>query len=220
MPTIDVTTKAAEPADTRVVPFFEGDTLDGPLQALADSGEAKPKLKSVAVAHEDGTRVLVAGMGKRDELDGEKARVAASAVAGRAKEVGAKALSWEAPDGFAGPIVEGTLLKLYEFKQFKSSSDDDEDERATAWPRLEMAGADDAEVAAAATGRQRPERRPRPAEPALERGHPDLPGRARAGDRRRARRRWRWRCSAATTSNRAGWARSPRWPRAPTPSRS
>ena len=60
-------------------------------------------------------------MGKRDELDGEKARVAASAVAGRAKEVGAKSLSWEAPDGFGGPIVEGTLLKLYEFKQFKSS---------------------------------------------------------------------------------------------------
>ena len=106
------------------------------------------------MAHEDGTRVLVAGMGKRDELDGEKARVAASAVAGRAKEVGAKTLSWEAPDGFAGPIVEGTLLKLYEFKQFKSSGDDDEDEdedEDNGLATLEMAGADDAEVAAAAT---------------------------------------------------------------------
>ena len=105
---IDVTTKADAPADTRVVPFFEGDTLDGRRRALAESGEAKPKLKSVAVTHEDGTRVLVAGMGKRDELDGEKARVAASAVAAaprrsaRSRSPGmrpraSRARSWRAP---------------------------------------------------------------------------------------------------------------------------
>ena len=99
---IEVTTKADSPADTRVVPFFEGDTLEGAAAALAESGEAKPKLKSVAVTHEDGTRVLVAGLGKRDELDGEKARVAASAVAGRASELGAKSLSWEAAGGLRG----------------------------------------------------------------------------------------------------------------------
>ncbi len=151
MPTIEVTTKAKEPADTRVVPFFEGDELEGAAAALAESGEAKPKLKSVAVTHDDGTRVLVAGMGKRDELDGEKARVAASAVAGRAKEVGAKSLSWDAPDGFAGPIVEGTLLTLYEFKEFKSSGDDDDDDE-NGLTTLEMAGADDDEVKAAAAG--------------------------------------------------------------------
>ncbi len=65
-------------------------------------------------------RVLIAGLGKRDELDGETARVAAAAVAGRAAELGAISLSWAAPDGFAGPIVEGTLLKLYKFDRFKS----------------------------------------------------------------------------------------------------
>ena len=143
---IEVTTDAEAPADTRVVPFFEGDTLDGPLVALADSGEAKPKLKHVALTHEDGGgRVLIAGMGKREELDGEKARVAAAAVAGRAKELGTKALAWEAPDGFAGPIVEGTLLKLYEFKRFKSSNDDEENGLQS----LELPGAGDAEVEAA-----------------------------------------------------------------------
>jgi leucyl aminopeptidase len=146
---IAVTTKADDPADTRVVPFFEGDTLEGAAAALAESGEAKPKLKNVAVTHEDGTRVLVAGMGKRDELDGEKARVAASAVAGRAKEVGAKSLSWDAPDGFEGPIVEGTLLTLYEFKEFKSSDGDEEDENGL--QSLEIAGGDDEATAAAAT---------------------------------------------------------------------
>jgi leucyl aminopeptidase len=153
---VEVTTREGAPeetsADTRVVPFFEGDSLDGPLQALVDSGEAKPKLKRVAVAHEDGgRRVLVAGLGKREELDGEKARVAASAVAGRAKELGTKALSWDAPAGFAGPIVEGTLLKLYEFKRFKSSNDDDDDEEPDGLKSLEVAGdgADEGEVSAA-----------------------------------------------------------------------
>jgi leucyl aminopeptidase len=146
---IAVTTNADAPADTRVVPYFEGDTLDGAAAALAESGEAKPKLKSVAVTHEEGTRVLVAGMGKRDELDGEKARVAASAVAGRAKELGTKILSWDAPEGFEGPIVEGTLLKLYEFTRFKSSDDDDDD---NGLDTLEIAG--DVTTATAAANAQ------------------------------------------------------------------
>src|SRR4051794_39525690 len=132
---VKVTARQGAPADTaadtRVVGLFEGEALaEEPLQALVELGEAKPGLKQVAVAHEDAPgggrrRVLVAGLGKRDELDGEKARVAAAAVAGRAKELGAVSLSWAAPDGQVGPVVEGTLLKLYEFDQFKSKSDDD-----------------------------------------------------------------------------------------------
>ena len=64
------------------------------FSALVDSGEAKPALKKVAVAHEDAPgggqrRVLVAGLGKRDEFDAERARVAAAAAAAaRAKELG------------------------------------------------------------------------------------------------------------------------------------
>jgi leucyl aminopeptidase len=143
-------------ADTRVVGLFEGDTLDeAPLQALVDLGEAKPGLRSVAVAHEEAPgggqrRVLVAGLGKREELDGEKARVAAAAVAARAKELGAVSLSWAAPDGHAGPIVEGTLLRLYEFDQFKSKPDDENG--AGGIESLELSGdsVSDEEVADAA----------------------------------------------------------------------
>src|ERR687891_607871 len=122
-------------ADTRVVALFEGESLDDErLQRLVELGEAKPGLKKVAVAHEDAPgggqrRVLIAGLGKRDELDPERARVAAAAAAGRAKELGAVSLSWAAPagDGIAGAVVEGTLLKLYRFDRFKSSEDDDGD---------------------------------------------------------------------------------------------
>ncbi len=118
-------------ADTRVVALFEGESLpDERLQALVDLGEAKPGLKKVALEHEDAPgggkrRVLIAGLGKREDLDGEKARVAAAAVAGRARELGAVSLSWAAPDGFAGPIVEGTLLRLYTFDTFKTAKDDE-----------------------------------------------------------------------------------------------
>src|SRR3954471_23496905 len=135
MPEISVTTRAGAPeetaADTRVVGLFEGESLpDERLQALVELGEAKPILKRVAVTHEDAPgggqrRVLLAGLGKRDELDAEKLRVAAAAVAARAKDLGTVSLSWDAPAGMAAPIVEGTLLRLYSFDRFKTAKDED-----------------------------------------------------------------------------------------------
>ena len=102
---IAVTARSGPPedtsADTRVVPLFEGESLSGELQSLVDSGEAKPALRKLAVTHEDGRRVIVAGLGKREELDPEKARVAAAVVASRAKELGTSSLSWDAPEGAA-----------------------------------------------------------------------------------------------------------------------
>ena len=131
-------------ADTRVVGLFEGDSLDDPgLARLVELGEAKASLKNVAVAHEDAPgggvrRVLIAGLGKRSEFDPERARVAAAAAAGRAKELGAVSLSWADPggDGVIAALVEGTLLKLYRFDRFKSSNDDD----AASVETLELAG--------------------------------------------------------------------------------
>jgi leucyl aminopeptidase len=135
MPEISVTTRAGAPgetaADTRVVGLFDGESLpDERLQALVELGEAKPILKRVAVTHEDAPgggqrRVLLAGLGKRDELNGEKGRVAAAAVAAKATELGTVSLSWDTPEGVAGPIVEGTLLRLYSFDRYKTAKDDD-----------------------------------------------------------------------------------------------
>jgi leucyl aminopeptidase len=133
MPPIAVSARHGAPeetsADTRVVGLFDGESLpDGPLQALSESGEASGKSGKLAVAHEDGSRrVIVVGLGKRDEFDAEKARVAAAVAAGRARELSATSLSWAAPSGFgvAGALVEGTLLALYKFDRFKSSAGDD-----------------------------------------------------------------------------------------------
>ena len=154
MTLISVTTRSGAPeetaADTRVVGLFEGETLaDERLQRLVELGEAKAGLKKVAVTHEDAPgggqrRVLIAGLGKRDEFDAERARVAAAAAAGRAKELGAVSLSWAAPagDGAAAGLVEGTLLKLYAFDRFKSKNDNDRGGIES----LEIAGGDESEV--------------------------------------------------------------------------
>src|SRR3954451_19576124 len=133
MPQIAVSARRGAPeetsADTRVIGLFEGESLpEGPLRALSDSREARGKSRSVAVAHSgDGRRVIVVGLGKRDEFDSERARVAAAVAAGRARELSARSLSWEAPsgEGVAGALVEGTLLALYKFDRFKSKNDDD-----------------------------------------------------------------------------------------------
>ncbi len=151
MPAITVSARSGAPeetaADTRVVALFEGEKLaEEHLQELVELGEAKAGLRKVALDHEDAPgggrrRVLIAGLGKREELNPEKARVAAAAVAGRAKELGSVSLSWAAPDGVAGALVEGTLLKLYSFDRFKSKKDDP-DEPDNGLESLEIAGSD------------------------------------------------------------------------------
>jgi leucyl aminopeptidase len=131
MPEISVSAREGAPeetsADTRVVALFEGESPSGGVPAqLAESGEARPELRKLAVGHEDGRRVMVAGLGKREELDAEKARIAAAVVAQRARELGAKSLSWAEPDGegVAGALVEGTLLGLYRYETYKSERDE------------------------------------------------------------------------------------------------
>src|SRR2546423_9309019 len=127
---VAVTARVGDPveteADTRVVGVVEGETLDdSALQALVESGEAKPGLRTLAVTHEQAgqgsRRVIRVGLGKREELDAEKARVAAAVAASRGRELGSRSLSWADPggDGLAEAIVEGTLLALYRFDRFK-----------------------------------------------------------------------------------------------------
>ena len=108
-------------ADTIAVGIFEGEKIahdvDGILQGLVESGEARTGPRKVAVAHAGGRRYVLAGLGKRDDFDDERARVAAAAVVARAKELGTKALCWEVPHHVEPPgFVQGTLLAAYEYR--------------------------------------------------------------------------------------------------------
>jgi len=131
-------TTAAPPdtgADTIAIGVFEGEAIahdvdGGVLQALVDSGEAKPKLRKLAVAHAGERRYVLAGLGNREQFDAERARVAAAAVVGRARELGARTLCWELPhrvgDEVVGGFVEGTLLAAYAYRAHKSAAEEDD----------------------------------------------------------------------------------------------
>ncbi len=121
-------------ADTAVVGIFEG---EGPpeeapaeVRALLSSGEARGSFKTLALTHADGTRWLVVGLGAREEFDAERARVAASAVSARAREISARTLCWQLPEAtpqtsaqaIAAALVEGTVLSDYRYEQYKSTA--------------------------------------------------------------------------------------------------
>src|SRR5919108_4569943 len=121
-------------ADTLVVGVFDGETVahdvdGGALQRLIDSGEARTAFRHVAVAHAAERRWLLAGLGPRSAFDGERARIAAAVVLGRAQEIGTRRLCWELPhhvdDAVAGAFVEGTVLGAYRFNRYKQPADDE-----------------------------------------------------------------------------------------------
>jgi leucyl aminopeptidase len=119
-------------ADTIVIGIFEGEAIahdldGGLLQALVDSGEARPGVRKLAVTHAGGKRYILAGLGKREGFDADAARTAAGTVVRRAREIGTTNLCWELPhhvgDAEAGGFVEGTLLAAYEYRAYKSKPD-------------------------------------------------------------------------------------------------
>ena len=149
-PPMEVSATAQPPsdtdADTIVVGVFEDeqpkhDTADGSFAALLESGEAKRRYRSLALAHSDGHRWLLAGLGKRDEFDAERARVMAALAAKRATELNGRSICWGLPadagDEVAGALVEGTVLACYRFERYKSKPPEgEEDERPAEIERL------------------------------------------------------------------------------------
>jgi leucyl aminopeptidase len=154
---IFATTQAAgmADADTIVLGLFEGEGApkDSPTQVteLLDSGEARASFKALALTHADGKRWLLVGLGAREQLTTERARVAAAVAQARAKELSTQALCWQLPDGtadadagaVAGELVEGTVLGGYRFELHKSAavSEAGEDSKTPELERMIVAGA-------------------------------------------------------------------------------
>jgi len=101
------------------------------LAQLLSSGEARTSFKALALAHADGKRWLLVGLGPRGDFTPERARVAAAAVRERARELSTRTLCWELPAGgdeaVAAALVEGTILSDYRFERFKSAPAEGED---------------------------------------------------------------------------------------------
>jgi len=119
---------AATGADTVALGVFADEELSGQapgeLRSLLESGEAARAPKSLALAHAEGKRWLLVGLGARAGFDAETARVAAAAARARARELSARTLCWIAPEQtgahVAAALVEGTVLADYRFERFKS----------------------------------------------------------------------------------------------------
>jgi leucyl aminopeptidase len=134
---MDVSSTTAAPsttdADTIVVGLLDGEApafdLDGALAGLLASGEARPGFKRLALAHAGGVRLLGVGLGARDALDTERARVAAAVALGRARELRAAKLCWVQPAGtgadIAAALVEGTELAAYRYDAMRSTPPED-----------------------------------------------------------------------------------------------
>jgi len=121
-------------ADTIVVGVFDGEDVahdvgDGTLQRLLDRGEARRAYKHLAVAHAEDRRFVVVGLGSREAFDAERARIAAAAVHGRARELSATTLCWEVPhhvdDAVVAGLVEGTVLSAYRFDRYRNHPEED-----------------------------------------------------------------------------------------------
>jgi leucyl aminopeptidase len=123
-------------ADLLALGLPEGGELPAGIADAAGADAAKSGFEKLSLLRPDGfPPVLVVGLGKSDELDPERLRIAAAVAAGEAGRLGAGSLAWAPPEGLdpeaaADAIVTGTVLGSYRFDRFKSGDGDDS-------PRLE-----------------------------------------------------------------------------------
>ena len=129
-------------AELVAVGLCEGEELPGELASARGAADAKGSFKKLATIHpEQPGRVLVAGLGKRKDLDAERLRVAAALVAKEAGKLSAGSLAWVLPEGddteaLAEGIVTGTILGAYSFDRFKSKDPEDPEPAKLDWLTL------------------------------------------------------------------------------------
>ncbi len=134
---IEVSGPGGGSPDALVVVLTEDDStprtdagIGDQLRRLADDGELRGEVGRTVVVHTNGDsaarRVVVAGVGKRSEVDADAVRTAAAAVARRLRDVGGT-LGWTLDDSLplsldeqARAVVEGAVLGAYSPGRWKS----------------------------------------------------------------------------------------------------
>jgi leucyl aminopeptidase len=118
-------------ADLLVAGLYEDEELPAELRDAAGAGDAKSGFQKLTLLRpERPGRLLVVGLGKRDEADPERIRLAAAVAAKEAAKLEAHSLAWLAPESddeeaTAAALVTGTILAAYRFDRFKSSAPDE-----------------------------------------------------------------------------------------------
>jgi leucyl aminopeptidase len=118
-------------ADLLAVGLYEGDELPAELADAPGAADARGGFRKLTLLRpERPARALVVGLGKREEMDAERARVAAALAAGEAGRSEATSLAWLLPStdddaATAEGLVTGAILGAYRFDRFRSSDPGD-----------------------------------------------------------------------------------------------
>ena len=122
---------AAAGAELAVVGLLAGGELPAGIADAPGADSAKSDFKKLTLLRpSDFPPVLVVGLGKSEELDTERLRIAAAVAAKEAARLEASSIGWILPGGFedgaaADAVVTGTILASYRFDRFKSGDGDD-----------------------------------------------------------------------------------------------
>jgi leucyl aminopeptidase len=133
---VEVTSEALSGVDCDLVAIglCDGDELPAELAEAPGAGDVKTAFRKTATVYaERQRRMLAVGLGKREELDAERLRVAAAMAAKQASAHTATSLAWSLPDGgealeppsVASALVEGTALATHRFDRFRSRDPED-----------------------------------------------------------------------------------------------
>ncbi len=110
--------------------------LGGKIRDLIKKGDFKGKLSQTAVLYTWGQipakRILLIGLGKREEMGLERLRQVAGKAGSQIRELGLKSFVTTLPETgkkfglsqVSQAVVEGIILALYRFRQFKTKDED------------------------------------------------------------------------------------------------
>ena len=151
---VDVRQRSLRDADAALVAvgLYEGEALPDGLADAPGAADAKGSFKALTRLYPGGPeRLLVVGLGAREDFEVEKLRVAAALVAGQATKLEATSLAWALPaaedeEAAAEAIVTGTILGSYRFDRFKGRGEEEDEpgpelESLTVLGPAELAGA-------------------------------------------------------------------------------
>ena len=118
--------------DLVAIGLVDGQELPPELSARRGVEDLRTGFKKLTLLRpERPPRLLVVGLGKDEDVDAERLRVAAALATKRAAQHEARSIAWvlprAGPDAAAGAaaLVEGTILAAYRFDRYRSRDPED-----------------------------------------------------------------------------------------------